>query len=317
MGMHLAAFAAGCTFARVTALADVRWIHGTPRRGRLEDPLIQVHRHDDDTVLMRQSKSTSFEAPFLFLLLGRERALLLDTGATKDVERFPLGRVVDSLLDEWLAANPDVDASAYELVVAHTHGHGDHVAGDDQLADRPRTTVVSRELDAVQQFFGFTDWPAQVVPFDLGGRVLEVTGIPGHHRASIAVHDPATGLLLTGDTVYPGRLSVEDPPAFLDSLDRLVAFAATRDVSHVLGCHVEMTSTPGRDYPLGTTYQPHEARWPMTVEQLHAVRDAARSLSGRPGAHMYADFAIWNGPCRSAVARQLVRALGNRLRPRR
>jgi glyoxylase-like metal-dependent hydrolase (beta-lactamase superfamily II) len=213
----------------VTALADVRWIHGTPRRGQLEDPLIQVHWHDDGTVLLRQSKSTSFEAPFLFLLLGRERALLLDTGATKDPERFPLRRTVDTLIGEWLAAHPDVDASAYELVVAHTHGHGDHVAGDEQLADRPRTIVVSRELDAVQQFFGFTDWPAQVVTFDLGGRALEITWFPGHHRASVAVHDPATGFLLTGDTVYPGRLYVEDPPAFLESLDRLVELAATRD----------------------------------------------------------------------------------------
>jgi hydroxyacylglutathione hydrolase len=299
----------------VTALADVRWIHGTPRRGELEDPLIQVHRYDDDTVLLRQSKSTSFEAPFLFLLLGRDRALLLDTGATKDPERFPLRRTVDTLIGEWLAAHPDVDASAYELVVAHTHGHGDHVAGDGMLADRPRTIVVSRELEAVQRYFGFRDWPAEVVQFDLGGRVLEVTGIPGHHRASVAVHDPATGFLLTGDTVYPGRLYVEDPPAFLDSLDRLVALATTRDVTHVLGCHVEMTSTPGRDYPLGTTYQPDEAPWPMTVAQLVAVRDAARSLAGKAGAHGYDDFAIWNGPCHAAMLRQVARGLWSRVRP--
>ena len=64
------------------------------------------------------------------------------------------------------------------------------------------------------------------MPFDLGGRVLEVTGIPGHHEAAIAVYDPWTGFLLTGDTVYPGRLYVRDMPAFMDSLDRLVAFAA-------------------------------------------------------------------------------------------
>ena len=301
----------------MTTLADVRWIHGTPRRGQLEDPLIQVHWHDDDTVLLRQSKSTSFEAPFLFLLLGRERALLLDTGATKDPERFPLRRTVDTLLGEWLAAHPDVDASAYELVVAHTHGHGDHVAGDEQLADRPGTTVVSRELDAVQQFFGFTDWPTQVVTFDLGGRALEITGIPGHHRASIAVHDPATGFLLTGDTVYPGRLYVEDPPAFLESLDRLVELAASRerDLRPRLPRRDDQHSRPR--LPLGTTYQPHEAPWPMSVAQLVAVRDAARSLAGKPGAHTYDDFAIWNGPCHGAALRQVARGLWGRLRPLR
>ena len=70
--------------------------------------------------------------------------------------------------------------------------------------DRPDTTVVSREVDAVQAFFGFTSWPEQIVTFDLGGRVLEVTGSPGHHRAAITIYDPWSGFLLTGDTVLPG-----------------------------------------------------------------------------------------------------------------
>ena len=54
---------------------------------------------------------------------------------------------------------------------------------------------------------------------DLGGRVLEVTGSPGHQRAAITIYDPWSGFLLTGDTVLPGRLYVEDFPLFLASLD--------------------------------------------------------------------------------------------------
>jgi hypothetical protein len=46
---------------------------------------------------------------------------------------------------------------------------------------------------------------------------------------------------LTGDTLYRGRLYVEDFAAFLASLERLVAFAESRPVSHVMGCHIEMT----------------------------------------------------------------------------
>ena len=42
-----------------------------------------------------------------------------------------------------------------------------------------------------------------------------------------------------------------------------------------MGCHVEMTRTPGRDYPLGSTYQPDEPPLQMTVGQLGAVREAA------------------------------------------
>ena len=103
--------------------------------------------------------------------------------------------------------------------------------------------------------------------------------------------------LLTGDTVYPGRLYVQDMPAFIDSLDRLVRLAESRGVRHVMGCHIEMSRSPGRDYPLGTTYQPEEPPLQMTVDQLRAVRDAAvMAVAGSPGAHSFDDFAIFNGP---------------------
>jgi hydroxyacylglutathione hydrolase len=269
-----------------------RWNHGAPDGQPDTDPPIQVHAHDAGTFVLRQNMAVHWEAPFLYLFLGTERALLLDTGATAEADRFPLRRTVDRLVDGWLAEHP---ADTYELVVAHSHGHRDHVAGDGQFDGRPLTTVVPADPAAVREFFGFTDWPAEVVPFDLGGRLLELTGIPGHHEASIAVHDPWTGFLLTGDTVYPGRLYVNDMAAFQDSLDRLVAFSETRTITHVLGCHIEMTTRPGRDYPIGSTYQPDEPPLPMTVAQLTAVRDAARSIADRPGVHVFDDFIVHHG----------------------
>jgi glyoxylase-like metal-dependent hydrolase (beta-lactamase superfamily II) len=268
---------------------DVRWIHGSA--GPNTDPPIQVHAHDPHTFILRQNKAVHYEAPFLYLFCGDDRALLLDTGATTDPDLFPLRATVDGLLVNWLAEHP---RSAYELVVAHTHAHGDHIAGDPQFADRPATTVVGPDLAAVRAFFGFADRPTEIVRFDLGGRVLEITAIPGHHDTSVAVFDPWTGFLLTGDTVYPGRLYVSDFPAFLASLDHLVAFAADRPVTHVMGCHIEMTREPGRDYPIGTTYQPDEPPLPMTVAQLRAVRDAAISVADRPGIHVFNDFVIYN-----------------------
>ena len=144
--------------------------------------------------------------------------------------------------------------------------------------------------------------------------MLEVTGCPGHDDRSIAVYDPWTGFLITGDTVYPGRLYVRDFPAFTASLDRLVDFARARPVTHVLGCHVEMSRSPGRDYPVGATYQPDEAALPMTVHQLTAVRDAARSVAGRRGAHAFGDFIILVLPSTPAVAKQAARALWWKLR---
>ena len=289
---------------------DVHWIHGSPSPRRNTDPPIQVHAHDEHTFVLRQNKAVHYEAPFLYLLCGNDRAILFDTGATADPARFPLRATVDGLIADWLAAHR---RAHYELVVAHTHGHGDHFAADGQFADRPNTTIVGVPQEDVAGFFGFTDWPAQVVTFDLGGRVLEITGIPGHHAASIAVFDPWTGFLLTGDTVLPGRLYARDFPVFLDSIRRLVAFADARPVTWLMGCHVEMTTKPGRDYPIGATYQPREAPLPMAPDRLAAVLAAAESVADRPGVHTFDDFVIYHGRCRGAIPLQTARFLGSRV----
>jgi hydroxyacylglutathione hydrolase len=301
------------TRAPTTGSLDVRWIHGSPARRASAGPPIQVHQYDPHTVIMRQSKSVNYEAPFLFLLFGNDRALLLDTGATEDPATFPLRATVDQLIAQWLAEHRP--SGGYELVVAHTHGHGDHVAGDAQFEGRPDTTLVPRELDAVKAHFGFTGWPEQIAPFDLGGRVLEITGSPGHHRAAITVYDPWTGLLLTGDTVYPGRLYAFDFPQFVASLDRMVAMAESRPVTHVLGCHIEMTSRPGRDYPLGARYQPDEPALEMTVGQLRNIRAAAASVAGRQGEHRFDDFIIYNEPGRREQRKLAARARVHRIWP--
>jgi hypothetical protein len=91
---------------------EVNWRHGVASRRHAAEPLIQVHHLDEHTVVLRQSKQTSYEAPFLFLLFGNDRALLLDTGATADAARFPLRATVDGLIDAWLAEHP---REGYEL----------------------------------------------------------------------------------------------------------------------------------------------------------------------------------------------------------
>ncbi|WP_307856697.1 MBL fold metallo-hydrolase [Catenulispora pinistramenti] len=282
------------------------------RRGSsASEPPIQVHAYDDRTVILRQSKSTNFEAPFIYLLFGADRAILLDTGATADPAVFPLRQTVDGLIADWLKHHP---RDGYELVVAHTHGHGDHVAADGQFADRPNTTVVARDPEAVRAFFGFDDarWPDQEVPFDLGGRALTAIGAPGHHAAGVVFHDPTTGFLLTGDTVYPGRIYVADFTELVATLNRLVAFTTAHEVTWVMGCHIEMTDRPYRDYPIGSTYQPHERPLPMTVAQLTALRDAAVRLEGRRGAHRFADFIVFYEP--AGLAKMLFLARGYRAR---
>jgi glyoxylase-like metal-dependent hydrolase (beta-lactamase superfamily II) len=291
---------------------EVRWIHGSPRGKPNDDPAFQVHRYDPHTYVLRQSKALTAEAPFLYLLFGNDRAVLLDTGAVKKTVGNPLRATIDGIVDTWLAEHP---RDSYQLVVAHTHGHSDHVAGDGQFTDRPDSTIVDRELPAVQAFFGFTGWPEEIVRFDLGGRVLELIGTPGHQSAALTIYDPWSGFLLTADNVLPGRIYAFDVPTYLDSMERTVEFADSRRVTHVMGCHIEMTGQPGKDYPLGCTYQPDERPLQMTMQQLVALRDAARAVKDEPGVHTFDDFLILNGKPRRYIVKLLARAVWSKIRP--
>ncbi|MGW2938262.1 MBL fold metallo-hydrolase [Streptomyces sp. NPDC001156] len=258
---------------------DVRWIHGSPSSKHNTDPDVQVYAYDEHTVILRQNMAIDYEAPFLFLLFGNTRAVLIDTGATASAEFFPLRQVVDELVDGWLARHP---RRGYHLLVLHTHAHDDHIAGDGQFTDRPDTTVVSADLANAWKYFGFDENPAAVAGVDLGGRRLECLATPGHHEAAVTFYDPWTGFLLTGDTVYPGRLYVQDWSAFARTIDRLIDLCGHRPVTHVLGCHIEMTTEPCVDYPVRTTYQPHEPPLQMTTGHLREIRTALDEIGDQP-----------------------------------
>lgn len=66
---------------------------------------------------------------------------------------------------------------------------------------------------------------------DLGDRAFEVTHLPGHSPGSVALFEPATGILFSGDTVYDGPLIddfyhsvVED---YVRSMERLQTLPVT------------------------------------------------------------------------------------------
>ena len=99
------------------------------------------------------------------------------------------------------------------------------------------------------------------------------------------MYDPATGFLLTGDTVYPGRLYVSTCPRSPTAWSGWPTSPSAHAVTHVLGCHIEMTSDAGPGLPARCLYQPDEPPLQMTVAQLVAVRDAAHAVADRPGAH--------------------------------
>lgn len=259
------------------------WINGT----EASEPQTQVQRIDADTYVIRQSVRTNFEAPFLYLLFGKERALLLDSGAGG----MKMRPAVDAVIDRWLAEHR---RKSIPLVVAHTHGHGDHRAGDAELRERPDTMVVGVAPAEVAAFFGIRDWPNQIVDFDLGRRVLQVIPTPGHQPAHIMLYDRRTRLLLTGDTLYPGRLYVPTNMFgdFKASIDRVVAFTRAHPVKWLLGAHVEMTRTPGQDYPNPAFTRPDEHVLELPYADLLKLRAAVAKMGDTPVRDVHPDFIL-------------------------
>jgi len=249
-------------------------------------PAFQIHEYNPDLIILRESGCSNYEKPFLYLLFGREKVLLLDTGAGKT----DVVRVVQEQIDQWSRRN---GRERTPLVVAHTHGHGDHISGDADFKALQNTTVVDATPAAVQAFFGLGHWPGAATTFDLGGRILDIIPIPGHEPSSIAVYDRQTGILFTGDTLYPGRLYVRDAAAFRQSIQRLVDFTHNKVVAHILGNHIEEARTPYVDYPVGTVHQPDEHALELGRAHLLELNDALRDPGGRLRRVAFRDFTIW------------------------
>jgi hydroxyacylglutathione hydrolase len=266
-----------------TGVLPQSWKPSGPTCGHI--PEFQIHQYNEDFFIIRQSGCSNYEKPFLYLIFGREKALLLDTGAGGT----NVARVVKTVVGKWLA---DHRLRTIRLIVAHTHAHGDHTSGDDQFSSLPDTTLVRPNLEAVQTFFGIRNWPKQVVQYDLGGRILDVIPIPGHERTSIAIYDRSTAILLTGDTLYPGRLYVNEPEEYVRSIQRLVDFTQDKAVAHVLGTHIENRRTPYLDYPVTTIYQPDEHVLELGRGQLLELNDALQRMRGHLVRKVMRDFTI-------------------------
>ena len=254
------------------------------------DPLIQVQQCGENTWILRQNKCVKIYDNFMFLFFGQDRAILFDTGAGG----IPILDTVESIMDGWLAAH---GRASIPLVVAHTHAHADHIAGDPEFAGQPGVTLVGTTPADVQAFFGFRDWPNDVVQFELGGRTLDIVATPGHEASHIAIYDHQTALLVTGDLLYPGYLFIPHAVSqgnfvqFQASTQRLVDFMADKPIAWIFGCHVEMKNTPFEAYPHLTEAQPDEHDPQLTRAQLLELNAAVQAMS-TPVYEVHADFII-------------------------
>ena len=98
--------------------------------------------------------------------------------------------------------------------------------------------------------------------------------------------------LLTGDSLYPGRLYISDLAAYVASAQRLADFVRTHTIAHVLGTHIEQSSTPYLDYPRGTTYQPSEHRLELTRANVLEMNEAFQGMKDKPEKIALPDFTL-------------------------
>ena len=199
-------------------------------------PWFTVERIDDATFAL--SEYRHWEEAHSHLLLGRERALLLDTGLGVG----DLRREVEALTD-------------LPITVALTHVHWDHIGGCAQFA---APAVHAEEADWLRHFplpeaavrqqlcakgplfpAGFSPEtyriysgePGRILrdgdTIDLGGRQVQVLHTPGHSPGHCCYYEAVRGRLYAGDLLYRGCLDAfypsTSPEDYLASLERIAA----------------------------------------------------------------------------------------------
>jgi len=206
------------------------------------DAWFTVERIGHDTFAISEYKH--WEETHCYLLLGEDRAVLIDTGLGVSNIR----RVVDSLTD-------------LPVTAAVTHVHWDHIGGlkyfdriaaheaeqdwlsggfplplqavKQQLARLPCIFPPDFRLDGYQVFQG----TPQVVLhdgdcLDLGGRRIFVIHTPGHSPGHCCYYEPERGYLYSGDLIYKGCLDAfyptTDPRLFYQSVKRIQAYPVKR-----------------------------------------------------------------------------------------
>ena len=153
----------------------------------------------------------AFSAPPMrghqYLVLGKEKALLIDTG----FGIYSLKEKVRGITE-------------LPIIVVNTHAHPDHCGGNAEF-DAPllhpddfeayaantgyaaRYEEISHIPDSAEYLENLQPDPPAPVPLregttlDLGGRTLEVILLRGHTRGSIALFDRQTGSLFAGDNI--------------------------------------------------------------------------------------------------------------------
>ena len=132
-----------------------------------------------------------------YLVLGGQRAAMVDTGMST------------LNLREYVRTITDLPA-----FVVNTHGHFDHTGGNGWFGDVYMHQEAVKDCRIPVFDARLEDYPCgyeiktveEPYVFDLGGRHLEVIGIPAHNAGSIALLDHENRLLFSGDEIEAGQV---------------------------------------------------------------------------------------------------------------
>jgi hypothetical protein len=95
--------------------------------------------------------------------------------------------------------------------------------------------------------------------------------------------------------LYAGRLYVptDQFATFIASADRLVDFARHHPIAAVLGTHIEMTTTPGKDYGFEAATHPDEHALALPPDAISRLAAAAHRVAGAPVISNEGDFILY------------------------
>lgn len=226
----------------------------------------------------------NFQEVISYLVLGKERALLFDSG-------MGMGRI-----------RPVVERlTKLPVSVLNSHTHYDHIGGNAEFerilgmdtaftresAEGIPHQAVAGEVQAeslcATHLSDFDPATYRIRPFrvtesvkdgsliDLGGRRLEVLAIPGHTPDSVALLDRKAGLLFTGDTFYEGPIWLFFPGTDLEAYARSVARLA--DLAPILS----------NVHPAHNTPQANPDRLRQLRDAFAEVRAGRRPAQSRDG----------------------------------
>ncbi len=108
-------------------------------------------------------------------------------------------------------------------VLANTHGHGDHIAGNGEVLEKTGAKLAASLIDVPGAEIALSEGSQ----LQIGSLTIDVLHTPGHTPGSLVFNPP--GALITGDTLFVTRCGRadfpgSDPEALYRSLLRLAAY---------------------------------------------------------------------------------------------